>query len=41
MTNDTYQKQGVSGPQAFAFYVVNVTDEDTKPRFKRKFTGKI
>ena len=30
------KKQGVQGMQAFAFCVVTVNDEHTKPRFKRK-----
>ena len=30
------KKQGVQGMQAFAFCVVTINDEHTKPRFKRK-----
>ena len=29
-------QQGVHGPQAFAFCVVNINDEHTKPRLKKK-----
>ena len=32
-------RQGVQGLQAFAFCLVTVNDEHTKPRFKRKLRG--
>ena len=35
-----YSKQGIQGVQAFTFCVVNVNNEHTKPRFKRKIEVK-
>ena len=32
-------EQGIQVMQVFAFCVVNVTDEHTRPRFKRKLRG--
>ena len=37
--NQNILKQGVQGLQAFAFCVINVNDEHTKPRFRRKCRG--